>query len=138
MRVPRREPEKARIEIIPMIDTIFFLLVFFMISTLSMTITRGLPVNLPKAASSQRDLHEDFNITVTREGEIFLNKEPMTLQEIGERAQDGLRKDPELFAVINADDYAMHGTIVDIMDKVRLAGISRLAIAVKPERRGKP
>jgi TonB family protein len=52
MRVPRREPEKARIEVIPMIDIIFFLLVFFMISTLSMTINRGLPVNLPKAASS--------------------------------------------------------------------------------------
>ena len=47
MRVPRKEPEKARIEVIPMIDIIFFLLVFFMISTLSMTINRGLPVNLP-------------------------------------------------------------------------------------------
>ena len=48
MRIPRRAPQKARIEIIPMIDIIFFLLVFFMISTLSMTINRGLPVNLPK------------------------------------------------------------------------------------------
>src|SRR5262245_21378810 len=64
MRVPRKEPEKARIEVIPMIDIIFFLLVFFMISTLSMTINRGLPVNLPKAASSQRELRESFNITV--------------------------------------------------------------------------
>jgi biopolymer transport protein ExbD len=60
MRVPRTAPEKARIEIIPMIDIIFFLLVFFMISTLSMTINRGLPVNLPKAASSQRDLRESL------------------------------------------------------------------------------
>jgi biopolymer transport protein ExbD len=52
MRLPRKAPEKARIEIIPMIDIIFFLLVFFMVSTLSMTVNRGLPVNLPKAASS--------------------------------------------------------------------------------------
>jgi len=138
MRVPRREPEKARIEVIPMIDIIFFLLVFFMISTLSMTINRGLPVNLPKAASSQRDLRESFNITLTREGDIFLNKEPITLQEIGQRVQAGLVKDPELLAVINADDHAIHGTVVEIMDKVRLAGVSRLAIAVKPERRGTP
>jgi biopolymer transport protein ExbD len=138
MRVPRREPEKARIEVIPMIDIIFFLLVFFMISTLSMTINRGLPVNLPKAASSQRELRESFNITVTREGEIFLNKEPITLHEIGERVQAGLAKDPELFAIINADDHALHGTVVDIMDQVRLAGVSRLAIAVKPERRSTP
>jgi len=93
-----------------------------MISTLSMTINRGLPVNLPKAASSQRELRESFNITVTREGDIFLNKEPITLHEIGQRVQAGLVKDPELFAVINADDHALHGTVVDIMDKVRLAG----------------
>ena len=138
MRVPRKEPEKARIEVIPMIDIIFFLLVFFMISTLSMTINRGLPVNLPKAASSQRDLRESLNITVTREGDIFLNKEPITLQEISQRVQTGLAKDPELLAVINADDHAIHGAVVEVMDKVRLAGISRLAIAVKPERRGAP
>ena len=138
MRVPRKEPEKARIEAIPMIDIIFFRLVFFMISTLSMTMNRGLPVNLPKAASSQRDLRESFNITVTREGDIFLNKEPITLQEISQRVQAGLVKDPELLAVINADDHTIHGTVVEVMDKVRLAGISRLAIAVKPERRGTP
>ena len=138
MRIPRKEPEKARIEVIPMIDIIFFLLVFFMISTLSMTINRGLPVNLPKAASSQRDLRESLNITVTREGDIFLNKEPIALQEISQRVQAGLVKDPELLAVINADDHTIHGTVVEIMDKVRLAGVSRLAIAVKPERRGTP
>jgi biopolymer transport protein ExbD len=138
MCVPRKEPEKARIEVIPMIDIIFFLLVFFMISTLSMTINRGLPVNLPKAASSQRDLRESLNITVTREGDIFLNKEPVTLQEISQRVQAGLGKDPELLAVINADDHAIHGAVVDVMDKVRLAGVTRLAIAVKPERRGTP
>lgn len=138
MHVPRQESAKARIEIIPMIDVIFFLLVFFMLSTLSMTINRGLPVNLPQAASSQRDLRESFNITVTREGDIFLNKEPMTLQEIGQRVQAGVAQDPEMLAVISADDQALHGVIVDVMDKVRLAGVSRLAIAVKPERRGTP
>jgi len=138
MRVPRKGPEKARLEVIPMIDIIFFLLVFFMISTLSMTINRGLQVNLTKAASSQRDLRESLNITVTREGDIFLNKEPVTLQEISQRVQAGLGKDPELLAVINADDHAIHGAVVDVMDKVRLAGVTRLAIAVKPERRGTP
>jgi biopolymer transport protein ExbD len=95
-------------------------------------------VNLPKAASSQRDLRESFNITVTREGDIFLNKEPVTLQEIGQRVQAGLVKNPELLAVINADDHAIHGAVVDVMDKVRLAGGSRLAIAVKPARRDTP
>jgi biopolymer transport protein ExbD len=138
MRVPRRDSRKARIEIIPMIDIIFFLLVFFMVSTLSMTINRGLPVNLPKAASSQQDLRESFNITVTEDGTLFLNKEPITLSDLGQRVKAGLEKEPELVVIINADDQARHGTIVTVMDEIRLAGVSRLAIAVRSEQRVQP
>lgn len=138
MRLSRQDRSKARIEIIPMIDVIFFLLVFFMISTLSMTINRGLPVNLPKAATSQREFRESFNITITSKGEIFLNKEPVALQEIGRRLKAGLEKEPELLVIINADDQTPHGAVVDVMDEVRLAGVSRLAIAVRPERRAQP
>jgi biopolymer transport protein ExbD len=138
MRVPRQRLEKARIEIIPMIDIIFFLLVFFMVSTLSMTINHGLPVNLPKAASSQQDLRETFNVTVMQDGTLFLNKEPTTLTELGQHVKTGLEKDPELVVIINADDQALHGAIVSVMDEVRLAGVSRLAIAVQSERRAEP
>jgi biopolymer transport protein ExbD len=138
MRVPRHAPRKARIEIIPMIDIIFFLLVFFMVSTLSMTINRGLPVNLPKAASSQQDLRESFNVTVTPDGSLFLNKEPISLAELSQRVKAGLEKEPELMVIITADDEARHGAIVAVMDEVRLAGVSRLAIAVRPERRVQP
>ena len=138
MRLPRRAPDRARIEIIPMIDIIFFLLVFFMISTLSMTINRGLPVNLPKAASSHKDLRESVNITVTRDGAIFLNKESMALPDIATTVQAALQKDPELLAIITADDEAFHGTIVEVMDTIRLAGVSRLAIAVQPAQRARP
>ena len=138
MRIPRRASEKARVEVIPMIDMIFFLLVFFMISTLSMTINRGLPVNLPKAASSQQNLRETFNITVTKEGEIFLNKEAVTLPDLAHKVKVGLEKDPELLVIITADDHALHGAIVDVMDEIRLSGVSRLAIAVNPERRSQP
>jgi biopolymer transport protein ExbD len=138
MRVPRQPLEKARIEIIPMIDIIFFLLVFFMVSTLSMTINRGLPVNLPKAASSQKDLRETFNVTVMQDGALFLNKEATTLEALGQQVKSGLEQDPELMVIISADDQALHGAIVTVMDEVRLAGVSRLAIAVKSERRPQP
>jgi biopolymer transport protein ExbD len=138
MRVPRQKSDKARIEIIPMIDIIFFLLVFFMVSTLSMTVNRGLPVNLPKAASSQKDLRENFNITVTQDGTIFLNKEPTTLAALGQEVKAGLDKEPELAVIINADDQSLHGAIVAVMDEVRLAGASRLAIAVRPDRKVQP
>jgi biopolymer transport protein ExbD len=138
MRLPRRELSKARIEVIPMIDIIFFLLVFFMISTLSMTVNRALPVNLPKAATSQKDLRDSFNITVTQDGTLFLNKAPITLSELGQRVKAGIEQEPELVVIINADDQALHGAIVAVMDEVRLAGVSRLAIAVRPDRKGQP
>jgi biopolymer transport protein ExbD len=131
MRVPRRVPEKARIEIIPMIDVIFFLLVFFMISTLSMTINRGLPVNLPTAATAQKEMRENVNLTVLQDGKMFLDKQPITLRDMGQRVKAALASDPQRTVVINADGQVLHSTVVDILDELRLAGVSGLAIAVK-------
>jgi biopolymer transport protein ExbD len=131
MRIARKASEKARIEIIPMIDVIFFLLVFFMVSTLSMTINRGLPVNLPTAATSQKDMRDNVSLTVMQDGKIFLNKEPVTLQDMGPRVKAALAGDPRLAVVINADGQVLHNTVVDILDELRQAGVSGLAIAVK-------
>jgi len=138
MRVPRREQGKARLEIIPMIDVIFFLLVFFILSTLSMTINRGLPVNLPTAATSQKDLRENLNLTLTQAGEIFLNKEPIALQDIGQRVRAALATEPELMVIINADGKVQHSAVVEVMDELRVVGVARLAIAVKPDRKAQP
>jgi biopolymer transport protein ExbD len=131
MRIPRKALEKARIEIIPMIDVIFFLLVFFMVSTLSMTLNRGLPVNLPTAATAQKERRDNVSLTVMQDGKMFLNKEPITLQNMGQRVKAALASDPQLAVVINADGQVLHSTVVDILDELRQAGVSGLAIAVK-------
>ena len=138
MRVPRQAPSKARIEIIPMIDVIFFLLVFFMISTLSMTVNRGLPVNLPTAATSQRELGETMALTLTQDGELFLNREPIALQDLGQRVKAALATDAQLMVIINADGQTRHSSVIEILDELRGAGVSRLAIAVKPAKKSSP
>jgi biopolymer transport protein ExbD len=138
MRVPRHEQPKARIEIIPMIDVIFFLLVFFMVSTLSMTINRGLPVNLPTAATSQKELREHLNLTLTQAGEMFLNKEPIALEDLGTRVRAALAGEPALMVIINADGNVRHQAVVEAMDELRLAGVARLAIAVRVDRKAQP
>jgi biopolymer transport protein ExbD len=138
MRVPRQAPSKARIEIIPMIDVIFFLLVFFMISTLSMTVNRGLPVNLPTAAMSQKELGENIDLTLTQDGELFLNREPIALQELGRRVKAALAADAQRAVIINADGQARHSAVVAVLDELRGAGVSRLAIAVKPAQKSSP
>ena len=132
MRLQRRSIKKARIEIIPMIDTIFFLLVFFMISTLSMNHYKGMPVNLPKAASGQQAANESAAITIDKEGRIFLNKQAVQIAALNQRLREQLAKNRELLVIINADLGVEHGAVVEVMDVARSAGVAKLAIAVKP------
>lgn len=137
MRIQRRSMKKARIEIIPMIDTIFFLLVFFMISTLSMSQFRGMPVNLPKAASGQQAPAESAAITIDKDGRLFLNQQAVDNSALDEALRQQLAKNPEMLVVINADDGVQHGRVVEVMDIARSANVAKMAIAVKPKEQKK-
>ena len=133
MRLQRKgNLKKARIEIIPMIDTIFFLLVFFMISTLSMARFTGVQVNLPKAASGSQPPTETIVISLTKDDHLFYNKTQMSVDSLRESLRGELMKNPELLVVINADDGVQHGKVVEIMDQARQTGATKLSIAVKP------
>ena len=133
MRLPRRVIKKARIEIIPMIDTIFFLLVFFMISTLSMARYSGLPVNLPKAATGQQPPSESSAVTIASDGKVSIDRQEVARDQIRETLRQRLAKNPELLVLINADERVEHGVVVEIMDAARQAGVAKMAIAVKPK-----
>jgi biopolymer transport protein ExbD len=121
----RRPPRKARIEIIPMIDTVFFLLVFFMMASLAMTVHGGIPVNLPKAARAEA-ARAPVSVSISRGGIIYLEA------QLSARLQARARTEPELAVVIEADTDVLHGRVVDVMDAARLAGVGKLAIAVTP------
>lgn len=131
MKFRRRPPRKARIEIVPMIDTVFFLLVFFMMASLSMTVHGGIPVNLPKAAKAEA-ARAPVSISISREGVIYLEREPIEPEQLTARLQARARTEPEVGVVIEADTDALHGRVVDAMDAARLAGIGKMAIAVTP------
>ena len=133
MRLRRREIKKARIEIIPMIDTIFFLLVFFMISTLSMARYSGLPVNLPKAATGQQAPSESAAVTIAPDGKIAIAKQVVPRAQVGEILKARLLKTPDLLVLINADEKVEHGLVIEVMDAARQAGVTKMAIAVKPK-----
>jgi biopolymer transport protein ExbD len=133
MRLARRTIKKARIEIIPMIDTIFFLLIFFMISTLSMARYSGLPVNLPKAATGQQPASESAAVTITADGKIFIDKQEVPRENVRAILQQRLSINPELLILINADERVEHGRVLDVMDDARQAGVVKMAIAVKPK-----
>ncbi len=134
MRLIKRPGKKARIEIIPMIDTIFFLLVFFMIATLSMAQFRGVDVNLPKSASGRETPAENAIITVSRDRSIYLDKQAVERSALRHALQRLLEKSPNLLVIINADEEVPHGDVVGIMDETRQAGGKKLSIAVKPKK----
>jgi biopolymer transport protein ExbD len=114
-----------------MIDTVFFLLVFFMMASLAMTVHGGIPVNLPKAAKAEA-ARAPVSISVARDGVVYLEREPVEPAQLTARLQARARTEPELAVVIEADALVRHGRVVDVMDAARLAGIGRLAIAVTP------
>jgi biopolymer transport protein ExbD len=133
MILRRRERKRARIEIIPMIDVVFFLLVFFMMASLSMTVYRGLPVNLPRATSGSTPPAESAAITVSRDGQAYLDRQPVTREALGQRLRGLVGANPLVAIIITADEAAMHGRVVDVLDEVRTAGVTRMAIAIRPE-----
>lgn len=133
MKIPRKPAKKARIEIIPMIDTMFFLLVFFMLATLTMTNQYTLPVNLPHAAGVQDKPQQVFTLTVTRDGRVFCDRDEAgsaaeAVQWLVGRSQN----DKQISVIINADSSVEHGRVVELMDGIRRNGIHRIAIAVNP------
>ena len=133
MKLPSLAKKKARIEIIPMIDTMFFLLVFFMIATLSMTMQHGMPVNLPEAESATESVPEQISITLTDKGTLYLNKEAISLIDLEPRLKNLLQVKDKVSVVINADEAVVHGRVIAIMDAVRKIGITDMAIATKPK-----
>ena len=133
MILRRRDRKRARIEIVPMIDVVFFLLIFFMMASLSMTVYRGLPVNLPRASSGTTPPPETAAITVSSNGQAYLDRQPVTRDVLGERLRGLVSANPQVAIVITADEAVTHGRVVEVLDEVRTAGVTRMAIAIRPE-----
>jgi biopolymer transport protein ExbD len=134
LRIKRRPVEKARIELIPMIDTMAFLLVFFMIASLAMSQQAGMPVNLPRAEAASPQTWGDRALVVTldREGYAFLNKQPVERGTLEEAVRARLSARPDLIVVINADKDLRHRAVIAAMDAVKKAGAAHMVIATGP------
>lgn len=108
-----------------MIDVVFSILAFFIMSSLFLTRSEGLPVNLPKATTAQAQKSIDFTVTVGETGEVFLNREPISIAEMGRQIDDATSPDSPALATINADETVPHGRVVQIMDRLRrIEGLS--------------
>ncbi len=125
--------KRPRIEIIPLIDIIFFLLATFIMVSLSMTKNQGVQVALPTAASAsaldnQQELDKAVTLSVTAKGEVFYNKEKITLAQLPLKLQTfkSSSKDPKV--ILNSDAGADFKHVVAVLDEVRKIGIAKVGI----------
>ena len=127
----RRAVENPRLIIIPMIDIIFFLLVFFMMSTMFMVEQKVLPVTLPSASTAELDMHRTFPVTVMADGSLRFHEEAVNLNDLAARIETELRRDRDSRFVLRADRHAAYGQVVDVLNQLRRLGVQRLTVAVE-------
>src|SRR5688500_1909707 len=135
---PRSGAEnEARIEIIPLIDSMFFLLAAFMLVSLSMVKMRSVKVDLPTATVSTPDTRRDLvNISVDKSGMAFLDAKPIANNELV-ILLSGLRKTNETLRVfVSGDKEAKHGDVIRVLDLVRSAGIEKIAFEIREPAQG--
>ncbi len=130
MKIPTSQARRrARIEIIPLIDIMFFLLATFIMVSLSMIKNVSVPVSLPSAHSAKSDnAQSPTAVTVTQEGKIYWNKEETTLEALPEKLRGLAVSDGDAKVFIQGDKKADFGLVVSVLDAIRQAGIKHTAI----------
>jgi biopolymer transport protein ExbD len=134
-KLPNDDAE-ARIEIIPLIDIMFFLLASFMLVSLSMVNMKSVKVNLPTAVTGSTDLQKNFvDISVDKTGAAYLDKKPIAGHELSRALAAEKKSRPDLRVIISGDRDALHGDMIKVLDEVRAAGIDKVAFDIQPNQK---
>jgi biopolymer transport protein ExbD len=130
MNIPDEPDDSPQINIVPMIDVIFAILTFFIMSSLFLTRSEGLPVNLPQAQTAQSQNQSKLTVTVDDQGNVFLDRQPVEIEDLAERVKT-LVGQQEKLVVINADEKVEHGQVIAVMDQLRSVEGVKLGISAR-------
>lgn len=125
---------RPQLMIIPMIDIIFFLLVFFMMSTLYMVEQHVVPVNLPQATVAKQDKPNSIPVTVVENGSILFDQEEIPLSLLAKRVTMELGKQSDTVFVLRGDKQVPYGQVIAVLDGLKQAGAQRVSVAVEKAR----
>jgi biopolymer transport protein ExbD len=131
MRLPNEPEPPFQINIVPMIDVIFAILTFFIMSTLFLTRSEGLPVNLPQASTSEAQDAKQLVVTIDKSGGLALDRQPVQLETLAANVQARTLTGQQPVVVINADEAVTHGKVIAVMDRLRSIKGVRMAIATR-------
>ena len=130
---PKQSSESdARIEIIPLIDIMFFLLASFMLVSLSMVNLKSVKVNLPTATKATLETKNDFaSISVDKDGAVYLDKQPVGLNELVLRLNAWHHTNENVRVFISGDQDVRYGAVIHVLDLVRSTGIQKVAFEIR-------
>lgn len=127
----RRSITKPEVMIIPMIDVMFFLLVFFMISTLYMVDVKTVAIHLPQATNAEKQPKVDYLVTMKKDGTLWLENEPIEKAALLKQAKMELRRNPRFSIVLRADEGLDYGRVVALLDEFKGEGITHFGLAAE-------
>lgn len=130
LRPPRKR--SLILNVTSLIDVMFLLLIFFMISTTFLS-TPAIKLELPKASHADPVRQEPLVIYVDAEGKVYLNDEPVDLALLGAALGGKIQESKEKAVILKADSRVSHGSVVEVMDIIKGAGARRLVVSTKPE-----
>jgi len=128
MRLKGQPIRRARIEMIPLIDVVFLLLIFFIYAMLSMTIHKGIPVLLPKAKTSLIDREQYLSISISRDHRIFVDETEVPMERLLQRLSELCKEKPSLRVFIRGDRRIPYELLVRVLDTVRASGLSKVSL----------
>lgn len=128
----QRSDEESDINITPMLDIVFIMLIFFIVTT-SFVKETGIDPRRPVAETAAAKPRGNILIGVDTNGLIWMNKQNIDLNQIRQLVEDAVNENPESSAIIIADEGSATGVVIDVMDQVRLGGVTDIAVAAEPE-----
>ena len=128
MKVNIKTGKRPRIEMLPLIDIVFLLLVFFIYAMLSMAVHKGLPVTLPSSSTAEITRGTPISVTLKADGSIYLDKSLVSHESIAHELQAKIRGDKKSSVLLFADKTVNYQSIFKIMDKIRGSGITDISL----------
>ncbi len=128
MKVDLEFHRKARIDMLPLIDIVFLLLVFFIYAMLSMAVHHALPVALPLSSTAPLDKQVTLSVTVDRNGSVFLDDTPVETKELADILKIKAESSKEPAVLLFADNSITYQTLYEVIDQIKIAGIDRLSL----------
>jgi len=133
MKVHIREHHRVRIELIPLIDIVFLLLVFFIYAMLSMAVHRGLPVQLPSSTAARIEKHLTLSVTIKADGSIFVDTEPVSLSELSVVLKAKAAGNHQTGVLLFADRRLTYQKLFRILDQIRSTGLNQISLQAQWE-----